>query len=519
MRSIMRHATLRSVASQVHRPRLIAGPLSNGCHGNCARGFSTQAPGNGDIDNIIRQIRQGNVKPVDRPSSSELLLDVKEVTPTYGRSPRLVKAFSGDARALSKNYAFLFGASGVLFNGITRIDGSLSALRAVKSHNVRYMCLADPGGMATEAETEHQFKERIRANKDDRLFQGNIIHPQTPLRLLPDEVKQNQVVYIAGRKPNKARNVAQSYGFKKIVTGADLLDKNLELFPFDPLKVTGKKGRTKTKALPDGTSTFKPSTKSKKQGPNLLRNLKIDHIFIWNEPRDWFLEIQLILDMLISQQGYIGTVSTKNGDTALPNNGWLQDGQPKIWANVEDFEFETASYHLHRLGTGAFLEALKSVWRAKTGCEDLEYEHVGKLSGMTLEYAHDQILRAYARWMTEKGLAPVVEKSEVRRVYVISDNPGKDLEAVLAFKPEGGAEYIPILVRSGAWTGTTKELERKPAAVVDDALDAVVWAMRNEGVDAHREILDVPRHLMGLVGVGEVVREEVMAERLRLKRE
>lgn len=109
MRSIMRHATLRSVASQVHRPRLIAGPLSNGCHGHCARGFGTQAPGNGDIDNVIRQIRQGNVKPVDRPSSSELLLDVKEVAPTYGRSPRLVKAFSGDARALSKNYAFLFG--------------------------------------------------------------------------------------------------------------------------------------------------------------------------------------------------------------------------------------------------------------------------------------------------------------------------------------------------------------------------------------------------------------------------
>ncbi|CAH0040007.1 unnamed protein product [Clonostachys solani] len=436
-------------------------------------------------------------------------------TPAY-RSP--VKAFSNEARARSKDYAFLFRASGVLFNGNTRIDGSLPALRAIKSHMVRYMCLADPGGTALEAETEHQFKERIKSNKDDRLFQGNIIHPHTPLRLMLEEVKKNQVVYIAGRKPNKARNIAQSYGFKKVVTGADLLDQNLEMFPFDPLKVTGKKGRTKTQALPDGTSTFKPSTKNKEREPNLKRKLKIDHIFVWNEPRDWFLEIQLIIDTLISQQGYIGTVSTKNGDTALANNGWLQDGQPKIWVNEEDFEFGTG-YHLNRLSTGAFLEALKSVWRAKTGCEDLEYEHVGKLSGLTLEYAHDQILRAYARMMTEKGLVgPVINKTDVQRVYVITDNPEKDLEAVLDFKPEGGAEYIPILVRSGAWNGKGEQLERKPAAVVNDAMDAVVWAMRQEGVDAHREIFDVPKRLLGLVGLGEVVREDVMAERIRLRR-
>ncbi|VUC30399.1 unnamed protein product [Clonostachys rosea] len=511
----MRPAILRSVASQVHRPRLIAGLFNNGCHGSCARAFSDEAPGNGDIDNIGQKIRQG-VKPADKLSSSELL-DIKEVTPAYGSRPSLVKAFSDEARALSKNYAFLFGPSGVLFNGHTRIDGSLPALRAVKLHNVRYMCFADPGGMSTEAETEHEFKERIRANKQDRLFQGNIIHPHTPLRLLPEEVKQNQVVYIAGRKPNKARNIAQSYGFKKIVTGADLLDQNLEMFPFDPLKVTGKKGRTKTQPLPDGTSTFKPRPKNKKGELNLSRKLKIDHIFIWNEPRDWFLEIQLILDMLISQQGYIGTISTKNGDTALPSNGWLQDSQPKIWVNEEDFEFGTA-YHLRRLGTGAFLEALKSVWRAKTGCQDLEYEHVGKLSGLTLEYAHDQILRAYARRLLDRDLEPVDEKAEVQRVYVISDNPEKDLEAVLDFKPEGGTEYIPILVRSGDWSGTEKQLERKPATVVDDVLDAVVWAMRHEGIDAHREILDVPKRLLGLVGLGEVVREEEMAEKLRLKR-
>ena len=42
--------------------------------------------------------------------------------------------------------------------------------------------------------------------------------------------------------------------------------------------------------------------------------LKIDHIFIWNDPRDWSVDIQIIHDLLISHQGYLGTVSNRNGN-------------------------------------------------------------------------------------------------------------------------------------------------------------------------------------------------------------
>lgn len=41
--------------------------------------------------------------------------------------------------------------------------------------------------------------------------------------------------------------------------------------------------------------------------------LKIDAIFVFSSPRDWGLDLQLILDLLLSHNGILGTSSPKNG--------------------------------------------------------------------------------------------------------------------------------------------------------------------------------------------------------------
>ena len=60
------------------------------------------------------------------------------------------------------------------------------------------------------------------------------------------------------------------------------------------------------------------------------KSLKIDAIFVFNDPRDWALDTQIFLDLMMSKNGVLGTLSEKNGDKSLPNNGWQQDGQPKL---------------------------------------------------------------------------------------------------------------------------------------------------------------------------------------------
>lgn len=45
-----------------------------------------------------------------------------------------------------------------------------------------------------------------------------------------------------------------------------------------------------------------------------LKSLKIDAMFVFNDPRDWGLDIQVIIDILLSSQGIMGTLSDKNGN-------------------------------------------------------------------------------------------------------------------------------------------------------------------------------------------------------------
>ena len=260
--------------------------------------------------------------------------------------------------------------------------------------------------------------------------------------------------------------------------------------------------------LPDGKGVVTPEDLySTDMAPSAL---KIDQIFIWNDPRDWSLDTQLICDILTSHQGYLGTLSAKNGDKSLPNNGWQQDGQPDVWISNLDLVWKT-EYPINRFGTGAFLEALKGVWSAATGGAELRYNALGKPLEATYRYAHDRLLHYYsdiATFRGDKGLPETPVKHPLRRVYMIGDNPESDIRGANDFTPDddSGTEWVSILVRTGVWEPTAAEGEprHRPAVIVDDVVDAVVWAMRNEGLDITREkLLSEPEEVKGSQDGGE----------------
>ena len=142
----------------------------------------------------------------------------------------------------------------------------------------------------------------------------------------------------------------------------------------------------------------------------------MDAIFIFNDPRDWALDTQLILDLMLSHGGYFGTRSERNGDQALPNQGYQQDGQPPIYFSNPDL-FWASAYHLNRLGQGGFREALEGVWKAAIGgTKDvvLQKRMFGKPHNVTYAYA-EKMLEAYR----PKIAGNSVSIQPLRSVYMV----------------------------------------------------------------------------------------------------
>ncbi|KJK75137.1 hypothetical protein H634G_09483 [Metarhizium anisopliae BRIP 53293] len=389
---------------------------------------------------------------------------------------------TSDTKSLS-DIAFAFDIDGVLYRGGQGIPGAREMLRSIRSKNMRYVFLTNGGGAHEDAKVA-SLSKRLGLSIDEDVIRDRVILSHTPMRGWADEVKK-QTVLITGSHPETARKIANEYGFERAVTPADLIHANGDLYPFDNLKDTL---HSEFRPLPDGKSA---SAIKDPYSRSLAGNaLKIDQILVWNDPRDWSLDIQVIHDLLVSHNGYLGTLSSRNGNRGLPNNGWQQDGQPELWISNLDLVWKT-EYPVNRFGTGAFLEALKGVWSAVTNGAELHYNALGKPSQFTYDYAHTRLLQYYSTMEGGREVGGRKDATPLRRVYMIGDNPESDIRGANEYCPEDGTEWVSILVRTGVWTETETEREPryKPGAIVDDVVDGIVWALRNEGVDVDRKTL------------------------------
>ena len=153
------------------------------------------------------------------------------------------------------------------------------------------------------------------------------------------------------------------------------------------------------------------------------RSLKIDAIFVYNDSRDWALDSTVILDVLLSQKGILGTLSEKNGNPDLPNKGYQQDDQPTLYFSNPDLWW-AAKYHLPRLGQGGFREALRGLWTAITGgpteCVELQIQIAGKPYQATYEFAEKRLRQARDRLFGSE----LASRIPLRKVFMVGDNPG-----------------------------------------------------------------------------------------------
>jgi hypothetical protein len=226
------------------------------------------------------------------------------------------------------------------------------------------------------------------------------------------------------------------------------------------------------------------------------QSLKIDAIFVYNDPRDWGLDATLVLDLLLSREGIMGTFSSKNGDTSLPNCGYQQDRQPKLYFSNPDLWW-AAKYHLPRLGQGGFRESLEGLWAATTLEADksghgkkipLEKEVIGKPYQYTYAFAEGRLVKHREALVRGEAFPPKsIKPGEVppapaplKRVYMVGDNPESDIRGGNNYKSPLGTEWHSILVETGVHSKGS-EPRWKPKQIVGDVYDAVTWALKSSG--------------------------------------
>jgi HAD superfamily hydrolase (TIGR01456 family) len=280
-----------------------------------------------------------------------------------------------------------------------------------------------------------------------------------------DEYKDKTVMVVGGVEDN-CRVVAERYGFTTVVTPGDILTSYPDVWPFSQQLLPYYK--TFCRPLPAPIDAASPST-----------SLKIDAVFVYNDPRDWGLDTQVIKDVLLSQNGILGTLSDKNGDASLPNKGFQQDGQPPLYFSNPDLLW-AAKYHLPRLGQGGFREALEGVWAALTGGPkngvELKKIVMGKPHRPTYEFAEKRLV-AHRKHLLENIDGPL---GNLKRVYMVGDNPESDILGGNSYKSPHGTDWASVLVQTGVYKEGTAPAH-EPRQIVGDVWDAVNYATSQEG--------------------------------------
>lgn len=303
---------------------------------------------------------------------------------------------------------------------------------------------------------------------------------------------------------NVELTASKRYGFKNVITPADIVLSQPKVWPFSsPMDMHNAKPLPVAVLTPASSTTSLSSSSSSDSSSSSSPPLKVDAIFVFNDPRDWALDSQIIVDLLLSQDGVVGTLSAKNGDPALPNAGWQMDGQPPLYFSHGDM-FWSTGYHLPRLAQGGFVAAVAGLWRDITGGAELRKTMMGKPTAETYRYAEQVLTRhrdamlmghhrhhhahhhTHGKVKTDPS-APA-SPPPLKTVYMIGDNPDSDIRGANEWASPRGTEWCSVLVRTGVWQANHKGQgssrigpRSQPRAIVDDVRAAVEWALKREG--------------------------------------
>lgn len=263
--------------------------------------------------------------------------------------------------------------------------------------------------------------------------------------------KYNTVLVIGG-EGEKCRHVAEGYGFKDVVTPGDIIRHNPDTTPF----------RKQTQEEYDNSRDRDFST------------THIEAIFVFADSRDWAGDQQIILDLLMSKGGVLGTRSE------------TFDEGPPVFFSHNDVVW-SASHDLTRLGMGALRLSLEAMYKAVTG-KTLNTTAYGKPQIGTFQFA----TRLLQQWRKDSHGIDAPPDT----VYFVGDTPESDVRGTNEFNKQSEQTWYSILVRTGVYQDGT-EPKFIPKATVDNVLEAVLHGIEREHKNALKDIASLTKAFEG----------------------
>ncbi|CAL1595554.1 unnamed protein product [Knipowitschia caucasica] len=301
----------------------------------------------------------------------------------------LKSGFEGASSRLNKNapslrsycqssgsFGLLFDIDGVLVRGRTPIPAAKECFRKLVDQDGKYkvpvVFVTNAGNCMRQTKAEH-----LSQLLDTEISPDQVMLSHSPLRMFTQFHKM--CVLVSGQGP--VEEVAHNLGFEDVVT----MDMLRDGYPL--LDVVDHDRRPKDTI---------PPTKGLQ---------KIDAVILFGEPVRWETNLQLIVDVLLT-----------NGS---PDHNWNTVQYPHIPVLACNMDLLwMAEAKNPRFGHGMFLVCLESLYKKITGY-DLKYEAlIGKPSVVTYNYA-ELLIRQQA-----EGLGWT---KPVKRLYAIGDNPMADI--------------------------------------------------------------------------------------------
>lgn len=436
------------------------------------------------------------------------------------------RAFSTPATSSSSSspdrippFAFAFDIDGVLLHVNEPISGAAAALRYLHQQNIPFILLTNGGGRY-EADRVADLQRRLGLDSDPDcggplpvLSPANFVQSHTPFQELLDDAAgldakstgsggglRDQTILVTGSDAARIRTIAEQYGFRSVVTPADILAAYPAIYPFEPLlkSVYAETARPLPKPLlfEGGKLASQPSAKPFSPADlDDSKYLRIAAAFVFNDPRDWALDIQLLTDVLQARRGFLGTFDP----ASLSAEGMAPEEQgTRLFFSNADLLWAT-TYHLPRFGQGAFAAAVAGVWSHLASPKQpplLSPEGgratlLGKPHAATYRFAERTLVR-YRTSLLEAhggsaGTGKVGEKeSPLKTVYMVGDNPESDIAGANQFSSAHGTDWCSVLVETGVYdparAGSSPDyLRHRPRAITGDVGAAVRWALQREG--------------------------------------
>lgn len=364
----------------------------------------------------------------------------------------------------------------MLLHRSTPIPGAADTLRYLRQNEIPFALLTNGGGKS-EAERAAELSTLLGIDIQPSI----LIQSHTPFTAMLDRTAtkrvnfpdglRRQTVLVTGANAAKAREIARGYGFESVVTPADILKACPEIFPFEHLA----EFYDKQQVLPLPKPIYSP-----KHGPQEWKDcLQIRAALVFNDPRDWAVDLQLLMDLATSHRGYLGTRAV---DFAM-RNGRKNDEEDKVSIQViysnNDFVW-SAGFHLPRAGQGAFQRAAHHLMVAAAPPGRVREYSFGKPHTI----AYDRAERALvAQWKDTAGAA---EGQPLKRIYMVGDNPASDIAGVCRLQTrmnmrETDPRWRSCLVRTGVWKDVDGvNPKERPNTFQDDVKSAVEWAIEEE---------------------------------------